>query len=356
MAGLTEILLLAGIVGGGFAAADSANCDRGQSKKQDLDTCTTFSVLIENDTYFNGGDRYYTQGLQLRWTSPEVVGEDDVVWQAIRNYMVPWGLMADGPRRRVSFGLGQNIYTPANTAERRPIPQDRPYAGWTYLSFGGTAQSKTEGGLGLLDLFELDLGVVGSGSAAKFSQSQFHRMLNIDLPQGWGNQIDNEPGVVAYGQRQWRSPDLFGFGAEKPGPVMADVAPHLGGALGNVFTYGAVGGILRLGYQLPDDFGPPGIRPGLPGSNASVPSGNFSVYAFAGGEARAVARNMFLDGGLIGNDPQVDRKPLVGDLHVGLAVQILTVRLTVAEIMRSPEFHGQNKRHQFGALTASFRF
>lgn len=353
----TFVLALGLTLGVAAGGADTDNCRHGKSKggaSADGDRCTTFTLQEENDTYLNGGDRYYTQGLQLRWTSPEtaqggVYGGVQSMFRVSRLWQPD-----DGARTRASVGVGQNIYTPANITERRPIPQDRPYAGWSYLSLGATAQSPLGAGQ-WLDGIELDLGMIGPGSGAKFAQTQRHKAIGVDLPAGWGNQIDNEPGLVLYRQWTWRTPDLVP-GRTATEPKLFDVAPHGGLAFGNVFTYGAAGATLRLGYNLPDDFGPSGIRPGLPGSSFSVPTDGFSVYAFAGGEQRAVLRNAFLDGGLIGSDPRVEKRTLVHDLYAGAAVQVLAFRFVFAEVMRSPEFDGQSKRHQFGALTLSWRF
>jgi len=359
MADLLGLFGAAVVAGGAFAAGTSGNCDWGRSKAPTQDSCTTFSLMVENDTFFNGGDRYYTQGLQLRWTSPEVFEEkDSPAWTAIKSRLVPWDFagMGSDRRRRVHFGLGQNIYTPANINERRPIPQDRPYAGWSYASIGGTSQDPIGGGFERLDVYEADVGIVGPGAAAKWSQTEYHRGLGINLPQGWGNQIDNEIGIVVFRERHWRTPELVP-GRNEDDPKLLDVAPRLGVALGNVFTYAAAGATLRLGYNLPDDFGPTGIRPGLPGGGFSAPPREgFALYAFAGGEQRAVLRNMFLDGGVIGSDPRVEKKPLVHDLYAGFAFQYATLKVTVAEVMRSPEFDGQTKRHQFGAISLSFRY
>ena len=45
------------------------------------------------------------------------------------------------------------------------------------------------------------------------------------------------------------------------------MTPHVGGAVGNVLTYGAAGATLRFGEDLRNDLGgPQRIRPSLPGS------------------------------------------------------------------------------------------
>ena len=66
-------------------------------------------------------------------------------------------------------------------------------------------------------------------------------------------------------------------------------------------TYLEVGATLRIGNDLPNDYGAPRIRPSLPGSNFFLPRDNFGWYLFAGAGGRAVAYNIFLDGNTDGN-------------------------------------------------------
>src|SRR3546814_4428144 len=101
-----------------------------------------------------------------------------------------------------------------------------------------------------------------------------------------------------------------------------DLTPHIGGALGNVYTYGAGGVTLRLGEDLPSDYGPPRLRPALPGSDYFRPSDWFGWYLFVGAEGRLMVRNIFLDGNTFEDSHSVDKYPLVFDLQAGIAVDL----------------------------------
>ena len=119
----------------------------------------------------------------------------------------------------------------------------------------------------------------------------------------------------------------------------------------------AAGGlILRVGRDLPDDYGPPRIRPSLPGSDFFVPTGAFGWYLFAGVEERAVARNIFLDGNTFAHSRSVDKNTWVGDFQYGIAVTVGATRIALTEINRTREFEGQQHPDSFGALTVGFRF
>lgn len=369
MADLAAPIALVAAMAGAAAAGFSDDCDKGLPKsdagravqaspsdpgppKRRPDTCATVTLQDDNDAFWNGGDRYYTQGLRLKVTSSEVT--ENGRFLGIRDFVGGLGALPESGRRRSSFGLGHNLHTPANIVEPNRIPQDRPYAGWAYLGFGATSQRPVQDGFELLESMELEIGLVGTGAGGKAAQTKYHDLIGVNLPRGWTNQMDNEPGLVAYREWQWRSPDIA------PGLIenarTADFTPRAGFALGNVHTYGAVGATWRVGYNLPDDFGPSGIRPGLPGSSFSVPTDGYSAHGFFGGEQRLVARNIFLDGGILGDDPRVEKKVFVRDVYAGVAFQIFTLTMSFAEVFRSPEFEGQSKRHQFGAIAFSWRF
>jgi hypothetical protein len=157
-------------------------------------------------------------------------------------------------------------------------------------------------------------------------------------------------------ERKWRElwhegdpPLLEGLGIE------LDAAPHVGFALGNVFTYGGTGITLRLGNDLPADYGPPRIRPRMPGSDFFKPSKGFGWYLFTGVEGRIMLRNIFLDGNTFVDSHSVTREPLVGDFQLGVALTALGMRGAFTYVVRSPEFTAQSRADSFGAVTFSAR-
>ena len=314
------------------------------------DTGPIFTIQFENDFFGGGTDRHFTHGTRLTYlTRP-------IPWLANAADRLPWFDMSraqEAPagghalRARGSLELGQNIYTPEDTSDPLFIPDDRPYAGWLYLGFGLVAN---QGGR-RFDRIHLNIGVVGPLSLAEEVQRGWHSMLDIPVPRGWDNQLKNEPGVVLFYEqarrlcraRPWRR-------------LSFDCIPHFGAALGNVFTYGSAGLSVRLGKNLTDDFGPPRIRPSLPGSSCFRPGRGFNWYFFAGVEGRGVLRNIFLDGNTFRHSHSVSKKHWVADLQAGIAVGFRRVRITYTQILRTREFHGQDTPDQFGSLSISYHF
>lgn len=301
---------------------------------------------VENDLFGGNTDRNYTNGVRVTWLS----AQDDVPdWVSMPAAQVPF--FASGGKLRVLFGLGQNLYTPTDITVREIQTDDRPYAGWLYGSVGLVSDNGT-----ILDNLQLDFGVLGPAALGSPVQEFVHDLIDTRDPSGWDNQLKNEPGLVLFYERKWRSilefdeflPGLPGYGV--------DATPHVGAALGNVFTYGAGGLTLRFGKNLPSDYGAPRIRPSLPGSNFFISDGSFGWYLFAGVEGRAIARNIFLDGNTFEDSHSVDKKHFVGDLQVGAAVTLGDWRLSYTQVYRTREFEQQDSGDVFGSLNVSYRF
>jgi hypothetical protein len=310
------------------------------SLHKDKDSRGIFSLTWENDL-FSGEDDNYTNGVRIAWFSSET---DVPEWLEDGASTLPF-FNEDGSLR-YGFALGQSMFTPENISRRDVILNDRPYAGWTYGSVALVSDTGER-----LDSLLLQVGIVGPGSGAAETQDFVHHVVGSPDPRGWGNQLENEPGAVLFYERKWRN--LYEY---TPFGLAADFTPHVGGALGNVFTYGAVGGAVRLGYDLPTDYGVPRIRPAQSGSDFFEPTQYLGGYLFAGVEGRAVGRNIFLDGNTFENSHSVDKKYFVADLYFGAALTWYNTRLAYTHIFRTPEFEEQSDIDSYGALTLSYRF
>lgn len=324
--------LIVGLAAGVIASAQAQDT-------RPLDTKGTFSLLLENDALYDA-DRDYTNGVRLSWQS----GEDVPNWVRWIGDQLPF--FPERSRRRYGLAVGQNLYTPDDGSRRDLIVDDRPYAAWLYGAVSMTADTgKT------LDSYELQIGTIGPKAQGEWVQNNIHRAIGSHESKGWDNQLDNELGVVLYYERRWR-----GLLEATPNTLGVDVTPHAGFALGNVYTFAAAGASVRLGWDLPSDYGPPRVRPSLPGTDFFNPRAGFGWYLFAGAEGRAVARDIFLDGNTFSDSHSVDRKPFVADLQVGIAFTIRAIRIAFTQVYRTPEFEERDRFQRFGALSVSFRW
>lgn len=302
----------------------------------------TLVLEYENDV-FGREDRYYTNGGRLTWLSPD----DDVPdWVRKGADLIPF-FPTDGKLTQ-SYSLGQNIYTPDDILAEDPPKDDRPYAGWLYVTVGLGSERETQ-----LDRVQLSLGVIGPASLADEAQRFVHKEIGSALPAGWDTQLSNEPALLLSYERQWRS--WIGYGGNGWG---WDGTPFLGGAIGNVFTQANTGFVFRFGRHLPRDWGPPRITPTLPGSGVFRPSADFGWYLFAGVDGRAVLHNVFLDGNMFTDSRSVEKRNFVGNLQFGGAMHIgQRTRLSYTHVFSTKEFRTQRgNATEFGNVSLSIMF
>jgi len=298
------------------------------------------SLVVENDLFYNH-DRDYTSGIALVWVPSEDSTPD---WALRIAHWLPW--FPEEGHVHHGYAIGQNMYTPRDITLADPPLDDRPYAGWLYGTIGLGVETGRQ-----LDQLALTLGVVGPASHAEQTQKFVHEIVGSPEPQGWDTQIRDELGIILTYQRSWRELTTTTLGG-----LDLDLTPHIGGALGNVYTYANAGMTLRYGKRLPLDYGPPRIQPSVPGSGFFAPTDKFTWYLFAGVEGRAVARNIFLDGNTFKDSRSVDKEPLVGDLQWGVTLTWQGARLSYTHVWRTREFTTQDGGDQFGSISLSMSF
>lgn len=311
----------------------------------------THTFQVENDLFGSSNDRNYTHGMRYAWTSDEHSLPDWWCQLSCRLHFLP-----NAGAVRTSLALGQSMFTPENIAADTLIPEDRPYAGWFYVTGGFVIEDLNQKDLHTV---ELTLGIVGPQSYADETQIRWHKLIGSPRPNGWDQQLDNEPGIVIGYERKRRHAWETGF----DWIPQFDLTPHGAVNLGNVFTNIAGGLTFRFGNALTNekgnaiDYGAPRIQPSLSGSGFFRPRpGRFGWYVFAGLEGRVVARNIFLDGNTFTDSHHVNKNTLVGDLQGGLVLTYGEWRLSYTKIYRSQEYEGQDDKDSFGAITLSVRF
>lgn len=309
-------------------------------------------LLEENDSLYFNSDKHYTQGFRISLLRPDLA--PDSGWNApfdALGHLVPIFPQAGSAwKRRYALFFGQSIFTPKDLHRVPPNPQDRPYAGWAYL--GTSLLQETAGHM--LENFEIDLGVVGPAALARQVQDKWHELIGKGGAAGWSYQLRNEPGTMISYERLWRQP-LIGDGH---GALDVDIVPQAGATVGNVMTYGALGGQLRIGTNLPVDYGPVRVRPALSGTDyfdADRLDGNAGYYFFVGAQGRAVGRNIFLDGNSFRSSASIPKKTFVADLQAGFSVfWSSAIRADFSVVRRTEEFEGQNSPDVIGTAALSF--
>ncbi|MCU7845657.1 MAG: lipid A deacylase LpxR family protein [Candidatus Thiodiazotropha sp. (ex Monitilora ramsayi)] len=297
-----------------------------------------WSIQLENDLWGSGDDRFYTHGTEISYASVDTPPKFLTSLSDSLPFYRKGGFEIHG------YSLGQTIFTPEDIEQETLVEDDRPYAGWLFLDMGIAHLYEDQGDREKINGLILTLGVVGPISLAEQVQRGIHRLTGSDNPRGWDNQLENELGINLTYLRKWRR--LFPLQSSRS----FELSHHGGLTLGNVYTYASLGVMARWGTRLKNDIGPPTISPGFPGIPAFRPDPTFNWYLFAGVEARAMARNIFLDGNTFRDSHSVDKKPLVGDLQFGFAFHFNDTRIAFSHMIRSREFEGQSDPAQYGAI------
>ncbi len=345
---LLNTICLGGLITGAAAFAQTADAPATARAR----SAPVFTMYVENDA-FTGTDQHYTNGLKLSWLSADLADWGQTGWRKNVLEALPFINRPDG-QKNIGLAFGQNIYTPRDIEVINPDPRDRPYAGWSYLELAFV--SKT---VDVADTISLQVGIVGPHSLAEDSQRIFHQWIDSAEPRGWDYQLRDEIGVNVIYERRWRL-----YGRALYNTLGIDLVPHAGISLGNVQTYANGGGTVRLGINLPSDFGVQLARAGSVGGGPTddldprvALKRDFSLFVFGAADGRAVARDIFLDGNTFRDSRSVDKEYFVADLSAGIGLIAGPWQLTYTQVWRTREFKTERGDYNnFGSLTLSRAF
>lgn len=299
-----------------------------------------FNFVFENDA-FGGTDHHYTSGILLNYVSGENAAPRPLLRLARK---LPH--IEKNDDIYTGFHLGHQIFTPENIHTSNLLTDQRPYAAYLFAGMSLMGANANE-----LDSVKFSIGTVGPSARGEEFQNSIHNRLGVNIPQGWNNQIEDETIVQLDYHRSWRQ-----FWRYVGDSVQADIMPYSGFALGNAAVNVDAGFTLRIGPGTSSDFGPPRIRPSLPGSTFFNGGRGTGWYFFFGAGGRYVLHNIFLDGNTDGSSHSVDKNEWVGDVQTGWVLNTRSYRLAYTLVGRSREFETQKQSDLFGSMTLSLKF
>ena len=253
------------------------------------------NIYIENDKYF-GTDNDYSTGERI--TALYYIPQE--------NYTL-YNLLGYEDKKTysyITFSLTNQIFTPTDTLTRELIPDDRPYAGWTYFETTMHKTTKTQ-----LRSLSLKVGVIGPASGSQQIQNEFHRRIDTATVHGWSNQLENELGITLEYTQKWR------YYSKVSNNLEASLVPYLSAELGNISINASGGMMARIGWNIPKDYGVSsidiGADPGIPVygayTNMKAKPWSFSFNFTAAGSV--IVRDIFLDGNTFKSSHSVEKKP-----------------------------------------------
>lgn len=312
-----------------------------------------WSLIEENDGMFSHQDRHYTQGFRLNYvTAPLAAGgfwdrSFDAIGAALPMYRA-----APGSRRELEVqALGQSIFTPGDIHKNPPDPNDRPYAGWLYSGLDWLQENEGHS----LHNLELQLGVSGPAALAKQAQNGFHTLFGFKSADGWSSQIKNR--VAAQVSYDYKRRLRLGLSSRYD----FDAVPEAGLSMGTVLRYLDAGALLRFGDALAADYGPEHIRPAPSGTayvdRRALSPREFHFYVYVGVQERYTLYNRLVDSADEIQSTELERTDWVRDYIGGVRLFLpWQLRVDVATLLRSHEFHGQEGDDRFGSASISWNF
>lgn len=315
----------------------------------------TNSLYFENDLFI-GTDSDYTNGVKYSIISPDLSPQAPHKRTAKISRMAldlfhTLPLIKNAPAEtghKVELAFGQSIFTPKDISRYDLIEEDRPYAGYSYLSMAYHRKSDEGQSWSQMDTAEVQIGIVGPSSLAEDAQKFIHRIRDLQRPNGWDHQLKDELGVTLAFERKWL------YHPTQQRRFCADAIGHTGIAVGNVMTYLNAGLEIRAGWNIPRSFAVSLIRPA--GSTWSTLDHNLSIYLFSAVNGRAVLRDIFLDGNTFRDSHHLDKRPFVADLSTGITARYRRLSLSIVRTRRTKEYEHQPKHHGFGSITLSYAF
>jgi len=300
-----------------------------------------FDIYFENDI-FAQTDGQYSSGekFSLLYYVPQ---SDFFVYDLFLDENKP-------SDKYISFALVNQIFTPNDISIKELIVDQRPYAGWTFLEAGFHKSAKDT-----LQSIYIQVGMVGPLSQAEHIQKFIHKVTGSEQPEGWDNQLKNEPGINLRYVYNWRVVHNF----ER---IESAIVPYVEGDFGNI-SIGATGGITaRIGWNIPKDFGMSTISTG---SETGISTYNQrqnrfnKKWSFAFNfnvSGSAVLRDIFLDGNTFVHSHSVDKKYLVGSAGFGFTSRYKHYSLDYYYQKQTKHYNSESSPHGYGSLILSIAF
>lgn len=157
-----------------------------------LSGCSVFSLNEENDIFgiTENRDMMYSNGTRFTYTTKE--SETPEIIKKIADPIPSLQVFGESIKpNRYTVEAGQEMYTPDNITSFELQKDQNPFVGYLYGKVG-----KEEITTEYRKFSFFSLGTVGPSSLADKTQKFVHKQIGMQKPNGWVNQIDNEPVFV----------------------------------------------------------------------------------------------------------------------------------------------------------------
>ncbi len=304
------------------------------------------TLTWEND-FIADDDSGYTNGMGVSWgRGPVERLSADIMpdWLYATSQWLPYS-SDDTNSHAVSYRVAQLTYTPDDIREEELIEDDRPYAG--LLLWSANLHSFNDE---FSNRYWLTLGIVGPASGAEQVQRAIHKVIGVNIPEGWDNQLDNEFTFALANERLYRLTDgLFANGWEYDVIGMSELMA------GTLRSEVGAGFGLRFGRRLQQSFSAASLVPGR-NVNPLAASLQSEWHLFANLYARYVFNDITLDGTYFRDSHSVELTNEQGFVTVGGAWHNRDWGVVVSLQESTRTFEERRENTLFASFSVTFRF
>ncbi len=289
-----------------FAAADTIPAATADINPV-TDVAQWGTLLIENDAFgvADKSDNDYSNGIAYDWGYDGYHRFEDVDMPSFLQALFGWTYVnrAANGTYALDYAVSQGMYTPDNLSAYELIEDDRPYAGT--LTWRGRLRNYADD---VSRSFSLTLGVVGPLSGAEQAQKVIHKLLDVEMPNGWDNQLKNEPVFRLDGEYLNRF-----LGADLDDRVGVDTILYTQAGLGNLESNMGAGLVVRLGSDLDTTYAFASPLATRTGGLIRVATSGFSWQVQAALYGQYVFNDITIDGNTFKDSHSVD---LIHDQYI----------------------------------------
>ena len=308
------------------------------------------AFIFENDIFTDDSDDGYTNGMGYAWGYAGFDEFDDANTPGWIQWLSEDLYISTLPekRRMITYQIFQTITTPTDRDISELQPDDYPYAGT--LTWKVTQYATDDA---VTDTVSLLLGAVGPVSLAEQAQELVHELTDSTDPEGWDNQLNNEPLFQLGVGRKWRL-----LAGNFTGETDYDVIPAVEGSVGNLSSNADVGVTFRFGTELLRTYPVASLWPARE-VNPLTGTAVGTYYVFVSVMGRYQANNIIIDGNssVFDDDNNSDLTLENGQNFVsaGFAGSFKSWSLLFSVVDASKEFEeDDDDRYSYGSLNVSW--
>ncbi|MBW6492034.1 MAG: lipid A deacylase LpxR family protein [Lentimicrobium sp.] len=292
-----------------------------------------FWLNFDNDIFSNT-DRYYTNGIEMGYSGPNLVNMplNFLILSFNRNSVV-----------QASLSLHHAMFTPFTTKTPPLLRDERPYASTLFIRYSQTSDDAISG---LKLTSSIDAGVIGDAALGRYFQKSVHATVPTnDEPLGWETQIRNDL-VLNYSvnlQKQLlknKNTEVYAHGEATLGTL------HTRAGMG----INAIAGLFIPGItRLPMDY-----------SDLQKVQRDWQYGIRGGFEFRLIGYDATLQGGIFSNENIYSLKPeeierMVAAMHLGVFARHRKLGISISQYYLSPEFK-EGKQHFWGQIGLDYNW